>query len=348
MTAFMSSAFQLAEHGYLPDALLRSGIRQLCRGRLKEIEFSNKSVRKERIESFVDNMNRADIALNTHEANLQHYELPAQFFELVLGIHRKYSCGYWDEDDLGLDQSEQRALERTCEHADIRNGDRILELGCGWGSLTLWMAQQFPDSHITAISNSASQRAHIVACAAERGLENLDVLTRDINHFNPESKFDRVVSVEMFEHLRNYGEIFRRIANWLNEGGRFFMHIFCHRDQPYEFIDRGSGDWMTRYFFTGGMMPSVDLPLYFQQHLALDREWHWNGTHYQRTANTWLENLDQKKSEIMPILASVYGHDNSHLWFHRWRLFFMAGAELFGMQNGTCWGVHQYRFHRAR
>lgn len=343
----MSSALQLAEHGYLPDVLLRSGIRQLCRGRLKEIGYPNESARKEQIASFADNMNRADIALNPRQANLQHYELPAHFFELILGIHRKYSCGYWDDDDRSLDQSEQRALERTCEHADIRNGDRILELGCGWGSLTLWMAQQFPASHITAISNSASQREHILHCAAERGLENLDVLTRDINHFDVESKFDRIVSVEMFEHLRNYGEIFCRISNWLSKEGQFFMHIFCHRDQPYEFIDRGPGDWMTRYFFTGGMMPSVDLPLYFQQHLALDREWHWSGTHYQRTANTWLKNLDQKKSEIIPILSEVYGHDNSHRWFYRWRLFFMACAELFGMQNGTCWGVHQYRFHRA-
>ena len=348
VSVFISGALLLAERGYLPDALLRSGIRRLCRNRLAEIEFEDKSAGEKRIASFVDAMNHADIAPIPHKANQQHYELPAQFFELILGIHRKYSCGYWDDSEQSLDQSEQRALERTCEYADIRNGDQILELGCGWGSLTLWMAQQFPASHITAISNSASQRAHIVRLAADRGLRNLDVLTRDINHFDTESKFDRIVSVEMFEHLRNYGEIFGRISNWLNEEGQFFMHIFCHRNQPYEFIDRGPGDWMTRYFFAGGMMPSVDLPLRFQHHLALDQEWHWSGTHYQHTANTWLRNLDQKKLEIIPILAAVYGHDSSQRWFHRWRLFFIACAELFGMQNGTYWGVHHYRFRQAK
>ena len=256
VSVFISGALLLAERGYLPDALLRSGIRRLCRNRLAEIEFEDKSAGEKRIASFVDAMNHADIAPIPHKANQQHYELPANFFELVLGMHRKYSCGYWDEDDRSLDQSEQRALESTCEHADIRNGDRILELGCGWGSLTLWMAQQFPGSHITAISNSVSQREHILSSAAERGLENLDVLTRDINHFDTDCKFDRIVSIEMFEAVGKeyWSQFFEKIKNSLIDSG-LAKEL---RDKPFD-PDAGTGvtDFAPPPVLTDSTIPSA-------------------------------------------------------------------------------------------
>ena len=344
----MSRAVFLAERGYAPEALIRTGIRSMCKNRLSDVSSPNESVRKKKLENFIDTMNRSEIALSPDIANQQHYELPYTFFEMILGSHRKYSCGYWDDDICDLDCSEQRALQLTCEHANIRDGDQILELGCGWGSLTLWLARQYPTSHITAISNSTSQRLYITNRATELGLNNVEIITEDINRFVPASRFDRIVSVEMFEHLRNYREMFQRISDWLNDEGQFFMHIFCHRDEPYLFIDRGPSDWMTRHFFYGGMMPSIDLPMNFQDALVLDDEWHWEGTHYEHTANMWLRNLHEKKPEILPILEAVYGDGNANQWFHRWCLFFIACAELFGMKNGTCWGVHHYRFNIAK
>ena len=348
MGAMISGALFLAERGHAPEALVRAGIRQLCRRRLTEVSSSNEYGREKRLESFINTMNQSDIALSPDMANQQHYELPHTFFEMILGSHRKYSCGYWEDDIYDLDCSEQRALQLTCEHADIRDGDQILELGCGWGSLTLWLARQYPASHITAISNSSSQKSYISDRAAELNLNNVEIITEDINHFLPASRFDRIVSVEMFEHLRNYGEMFQRISGWLRNEGRFFMHIFCNRDEPYLFIERGPSDWMTRHFFYGGMMPSISLPMNFQDALLLDNEWHWDGTHYERTANTWLRNLDEKKLQILPILETVYGNGNANQWFHRWRLFFIACAELFGMENGARWGVHHYRFNLAK
>ena len=344
----ISGALFLAERGYAPEALIRTGIRSMCKNRLSKVRSPNEYVRKKKLENFIDTMNRSEIALSPDMANQQHYELPYTFFEMILGSHRKYSCGYWEDEIYDLDCSEQRALQLTCEHAGIRDGDQILELGCGWGSLTLWLARQYPTSHITAISNSTSQRLYITKRAAELGLNNVEVITEDINRFVPASRFDRIVSVEMFEHLRNYREMFRRISRWLEDEGQFFMHIFCHRDEPYLFIDRGPSDWMTRHFFYGGMMPSINLPMNFQDDLVLDDEWHWEGTHYEHTANRWLRNLHEKKTEILPILAAVYGDGNANQWFHRWRLFFIACAELFGMENGACWGVHHYRFNAAK
>jgi cyclopropane-fatty-acyl-phospholipid synthase len=292
-------------------------------------------------------MREAPVALVPELANEQHYEVPADFFAEVMGVHRKCSCCHWTPETRDLGEAERDALRITCERAGLADGMDILELGCGWGSLSLWIAEQFPGSRLLAVSNSNSQREHIKAQASERGLDNIEALTRDMNEFATDRHFDRVVSVEMFEHMRNYGEMFRRIAAWLKPGGRFFMHIFCHRSCVYAFEDRGPSDWMSRHFFSGGIMPSADLPLRFQRDLNLLQQWHWDGTHYEKTANAWLRNMDRNRSRIMPILAETYGSRAAGTWFQRWRIFFMACAELFGHDQGREWFVSHYLFERG-
>ena len=341
-----SRAIGWAESGLVPDWIIRAGIRRLNRQRLNEINARDGSKAAEALNAFAASMAVAEVAPVPHKANEQHYEVPPEFFGLVLGEHRKYSCAYWPGQAWLLDDAEEDALRLTCEHAGIEDGMEILELGCGWGSLTLWIARRYPDCRITAVSNSAPQREYITAVARDSGLENVRVITSDMNDFNPAGTYDRVVSVEMFEHMRNYPELFRRISTWLNRGGRFFMHIFCHRLAAYEYVDKGPGDWMSRHFFTGGIMPSADLPLRFQQHLGLESRWLWDGRHYERTANAWLENMDYRKHEIMPVLRETYGAEQAGRWFQRWRIFFMACAELFGTNDGQEWMVGHYLFRR--
>jgi cyclopropane-fatty-acyl-phospholipid synthase len=270
--------------------------------------------------------------------------VPAEFFGAVLGPQRKYSSGYWPAGVTSLAAAEEAALADTALHAGLADGQRILELGCGWGSLTLWMAERFTRSRIIAVSNSHSQRAFITAEAARRGFTNIEVITRDINEFTTGARFDRVVSVEMFEHLRNWPEIFRRVASWLEPDGRFFMHVFTHRSTPYAFDVRDATDWMSRHFFSGGMMPSTELALRCQEHLALRAQWRWDGTHYARTAEAWLDNLDARRTEVWPLLAETYGARQAVLWWRRWRLFFLSCAELFGFDRGQEWGVSHYLF----
>jgi cyclopropane-fatty-acyl-phospholipid synthase len=228
----------------------------------------------------------------------------------------------------------------------LRDGQRILELGCGWGSLTLWMAAHYPNARITAVSNSNSQRVHILAEAARRSLHNVTVLTADMNAFETDGRYDRVVSVEMFEHMRNWAELLRRVGNWLVPGGRFFMHVFVHRSVPYAFDVRDASDWMSEHFFSGVMMPSDDLALRFQDDLRCLRRWRWDGTHYEKTANAWLANIDAQRNEVLPILAATYGDDAAGQWLQRWRIFFMACAELFGYNGGQEWWVSHYLFER--
>ena len=276
---------------------------------------------------------------------MQHYDVPADFFGRVLGPHRKYSSGYWPEGVRTLQEAEAAALTLTCERAGLADGQDILELGCGWGSLTLWIAKHYPEAWVTALSNSHSQRAHIEAEARRRGLENVRVLTGDINDFDTPDRFDRVVSVEMFEHLRNWPRAFAQVARWLKPEGRFFMHVFAHRSVPYAFVERDASDWMSRHFFSGGMMPSDDLALHCQDDMRLLRRWRWDGTHYQRTAESWLQSMDEHRSQLQPLFDHTYGRDAA-LWWMRWRIFFMAVAELFGFDAGQQWWVSHYLFEK--
>jgi cyclopropane-fatty-acyl-phospholipid synthase len=339
-------ALNWVEQGRVPDGLIRQGIRWLCRRRLTEIAAHESESAAPELRAFLDDMAKGPIAPLPEQANAQHYEVPAAFFDQVLGPHRKYSCCYWPPGVKDLAAAETAALALTCERAGVADGQDILELGCGWGSLTLWLGEHYPAARITAVSNSHSQRQHIEAIATQRGLTNIRVITADMNAFTTESRFHRVVSVEMFEHMRNWGTLFQRIHGWLRPGGHFFMHIFCHRDRPYPFEDKGDDDWMSRYFFSGGIMPSDALPLRFQYHLSLLDQWRWSGEHYERTANAWLANLDERREAILPILASAYGPDQAALWCQRWRLFFLAVAETFGYDGGRTWWVSHYLFER--
>jgi cyclopropane-fatty-acyl-phospholipid synthase len=346
MTAATHLAVDWVERGIVPDALIRAGIRRLCAERLREISPDNCELSARTLEEFVASMNAAEVAPVPALANEQHYEVPAEFFRIALGPHRKYSCAWWPDGIADLPVAEAAALDTTCERAGLADGQRVLELGCGWGSLTLWMAESYPNSRITAVSNSHSQRAWIESEAARRQLSNVEVVTDDMNRFDTSARFDRVVSVEMFEHMRNWRALFARVARWLDADGRFFMHVFCHRSVPYEFVDRGADDWMSRHFFSGGMMPSDDLPLRFQDDLRFVSRWRWNGRHYEKTANAWLANVDAQRADALRVLAKVHGEDAAEMWLQRWRVFFMACAELFGYREGNEWWVGHYLFER--
>jgi cyclopropane-fatty-acyl-phospholipid synthase len=342
-------AVNWVEQGLVPDRVIRLGIRRLLKARLNELHSGDAVAVADLTQRFVDELRNAPLALLPEKANEQHYEVPAAFFGAVLGSHRKYSSCFWGDGADAvhtLAQAEAAALQATCERAGLADGQQILELGCGWGSLSLWMAERFRGSRITALSNSHSQREHIEAQAAQRGLTNLTVITRDINEFDTEQRFDRVVSVEMFEHLRNWPQAFGRVARWLNADGRFFMHVFAHREAPYAFIERDASDWMSKHFFSGGMMPSDDLALHCQDDLRLLKRWRWDGTHYQRTSEAWLRNMDENRDTLMPLFEQTYGREQAGVWWMRWRLFFMSVAELFGYDDGQQWWVSHYLFDK--
>ena len=336
------------EQGLVPDRVVRLGIRRLLKERLVEIGDGDAEASARIADDFVASLASSAVALSTEKANEQHYEVPAEFFARVLGPNRKYSCCEWNDATKTLADAEAAALATTCERAQLADGQRILELGCGWGSLTLWIAKRYPASTITALSNSRSQRAFIEDEAARRGLTNVRVITDDFNTFGIDGTFDRIVSVEMFEHLRNWPEAFRRVAGWLVPGGRFFMHVFAHRSTPYAFVDRDASDWMSGHFFCGGMMPSDDLALRFQDELKLVRRWRWSGRHYAQTSEAWLANMDANRAALRPLFESVYGTGSASAWWMRWRLFFMSCAELFAYEGGECWRVSHYLFEPRR
>ncbi len=331
----------LVERGLVPDFLLRRSVRRLCTRRLVSLVGQAKG-------QYVHELKQSAVATATRDANLQHYELPADFFNLVLGPQRKYSSAFWDADCQSLAQAETAALKITMERAELADGMNILELGCGWGSLTLAMAKKYPNSHITAVSNSSSQREFIQALAHLQNLTNITVITQDLSE-PKELKFngpaDRIVSVEMFEHVRNYQEFLKRVSHWLKPEGKLFIHIFTHRQYAYLFETEGDHNWMGKYFFTGGQMPSADLFKYFQDDFTLKNQWQWDGTHYQKTSEAWLQNMDHHRSAVRKIFVEAYGHE-ADVWIQRWRMFFIAVAELFGYDNGTEWGVTHYLFSK--
>ena len=347
MSSVTAKAVDWTETGLVPDSVIRAGIRRLLERKLKEIHADDPEKSAIVKNRFVQMMGESPIALVPHLANEQHYEVPAAFFSEVLGKNRKYSCCYWPTGVEDLESAEEASLQTTVERAGIEDGMRILDLGCGWGSLSLWIAEHFPNASVTSVSNSRSQHDYITRAARNRGLDNLEVRVCDMNDFTAAGRYHRIVSVEMFEHMRNYPELFRRISNWLEPDGRFFMHIFCHRSTPYEYVDKGPSDWMSRHFFSGGIMPSADLPMRVGGNLTVERHWQWNGNHYARTLRAWLDRMDARKNAVMPILEETYGKDQADRWRMRWRIFFMACEELFAYNGGREWYVSHYLLKRV-
>ena len=331
----------LLEKNLLPDRVIRFGIRRLLAQRLRE-----ETARYDRTAYVADLKTRA-LAEQTAAANEQHYEVPTAFYLHCLGPRLKYSGCLYPEGTETLAQAEEHMLALYAERAQLADGQHILELGCGWGSLCLYNAARFPRARITAVSNSRTQKEHIDTEARKRGLDNLRVITADINEFDiTPGQFDRVVSVEMFEHLKNYEKLFRQIARWLKPGGLLFTHIFTHHRLSYHFVPRDASDWMSRYFFTGGQMPAHDLLPQFQNDLKLVADWKVNGRHYQQTAEHWLQNMDKHKEEIIPLFRDTYGPDKALKWWCYWRVFYMACAELWGYRNGEEWLVSHYLFRK--
>ena len=337
---------KLAENGTLPDFLIKKGIKNLCNDRLKWAKSLGPDKLHEHNQEWIEELKQSPIALVPEKANEQHYELPPSFFDIVLGSNLKYSSGYWPTNQTTFDESEVEMLELSCKRAELKDKQDILELGCGWGSLTCFMAQKFPNSKITAVSNSKDQKKHIEARCKKLNLTNIEVITCDMNDFDIDKKFDRVVSIEMFEHMRNYGILLNNISKFLNDEGKLFVHIFTHHTLMYPYVDNGPGDWMAREFFSGGQMPSHNLLLNFQEDLKIEKTWKINGTHYSKTSYAWLNKMDNNKKEIIEIFNDTYGKDNSKMWFQRWRIFFLSCAVMFGMENGTEWGVSHYRFRK--
>lgn len=333
----IASTIQTFEQAPVPDAATRFFMNALVARTSRQ--FAKNGC--DETAAFVRDMRALPIAVHTDIANTQHYEVPAEFFALTLGARRKYSCCFYESETSTLDAAEAAALALTAERARLADGQRILELGCGWGSLSLWMAEAYPGAEITAVSNSHSQRAYIEKQAAKRNIENLQVITADAQAFKPDGHFDRLVSIEMFEHMANWGPLLARAKSWLKPDGLMFMHVFSHVTTPYRFDHNDPADWIGNYFFTGGLMPNHDLIKAFTESFTVTEDWRWSGAHYARTANDWLANFDRNSDEIMKMFKDVYGSD-ARIWHRRWRLFFLATATLFGYADGREWGVSHY------
>jgi cyclopropane-fatty-acyl-phospholipid synthase len=332
------NAVKYAERGFLPMWLIRIGIRQRLRKRL-EMEAGTDSEKKQH---FINLLKNSPIAIATDAANEQHYELPSEFFELFMGEHMKYSSGYWPQDNMTLDESEEAALSLVAERSQLAPGQKVLELGCGWGSFSLWAAAKYPTSSFLAVSNSRSQAEYIRNKAESNDIHNLEVVTADMNDFAAPGLYDRVVSIEMFEHMRNYEKLLEKVAKWMNKNALLFVHIFSHKDHAYSYESADKDDWMANYFFTGGIMPSHDLLSYFDKDLKITQSWLLNGRHYHKTLESWLDRFNQALDDIRKIFGETYGQKNADVWIWRWRLFFLACSELFAINEGNEWGVSHY------
>ena len=337
------------EKNLVPGFLMRIGIRKLLRQRLQEENKGNAEANKKHLLTLIEELKNSPIAIETKSANKQHYEIPTEFYQLCLGKHLKYSSCFYKEGVSDLNIAERDMLELTCERAELKDGQDILELGCGWGSLSLFMAEKFPKSNVTSVSNSRTQKIYIDGEVKKRNITNLTVITADMNSFSIEKKFDRIASVEMFEHMRNYRELMKRISCWMKDDGKLFVHIFTHKEFAYKFEvndDTDQAGWMSNHFFTGGIIPSNDLLFYFNEHLIKENFWIVNGMHYAKTSEAWLKNMDSNKNKITSIFENTYGKINALKWFAYWRIFFMACAELWGFDNGYEWMVCHYLFKK--
>ncbi len=319
----------------VPDSVVRRAIRLNCTRRLARERGGGHSRQK----AFLNELRESAIADRVEKPNEQHYEVPAEFFQLVLGPRLKYSCCYWGEGVETLAAAEEAMLALTCERAEIKDGMELLDLGCGWGSLTFWLAERYPACRILAVSNSRTQRAFIEGEARRKGLSGIEVVTADANVFDVDRRFDRVVSVEMLEHARNYEALLDKIATWLEPGGKLFVHVFSHRELAYAY----ESGWMAKHFFTAGTMPSHDLIPHFARKLGLEEQWAVSGLHYAKTAEAWLDRLDDARADAVDVLSKTYGSAASRR-LQMWRIFFMACAELWGYRSGSEWGVSHYRF----
>lgn len=336
----------LIEQNKLPDFILRIGVRNLLKQRLNDEITGDAEVQQQRFNDLLEELRNSPIAINTADANQQHYEVPTAFYQYCLGKHLKYSSGYWRPGVTDIDTSEEHMLELTCQRADLQNGQDVLELGCGWGSLSLFMSAKYPESRFTVVSNSTTQKIYIDQTAKDRNITNLTVITADMNTFQILQQFDRVVSVEMFEHMRNYKLLLNKVAGFLKDNGKLFVHIFTHETLAYKFEVKDETDWMSKYFFTGGIMPSNHLLTYFNDDLTIDKLWVVNGMNYSKTSEAWLSNMDKHEKEIMPLFEQTYGKDQAVKWWVYWRLFYIACAELFGYKNGNEWMVCHYLFKK--
>ena len=339
---------RLVETNRVPDWLIKAVLRTTLSRTMRQRYRASLEERSAEKRALIERLRSSPIAIHTDDPNRQHYEVPAQFFQLVLGKWLKYSCCYWPAGVSTLDAAEEAMLRLTCERARLEDGMEILDLGCGWGSLSLWIAEKYPNSSVLAVSNSRTQRAYIEAQCRQRGLANVEALTADVVDLDVDRRFDRVLSIEMFEHMKNYERLMARIAAWLRPGGMLFVHIFSHREFCYEFDAEDGGDWMAQTFFTGGTMPSDDLLLYFQRDLQLVDHWRVDGTHYTRTLQAWLDKLDRHEAEVRRIMADVYGRENETRWLANWRLFFLVCSQVWNLGGGREFLVSHYLFRNRQ
>lgn len=344
--AALKMSMSALQRNVIPDVVLRWGVRRLLEGRLGEITRPTVEAQMQELLAFVQSLKQMPIAVHTEDANAQHYEVPTSFYQLVLGKRLKYSSAYFPKKDSSLDEAEEAMFGLYAERAQLQDGQSVLDVGCGWGSLSIYIAEKYPNSKVTGVSNSETQKAFITEECSKRGLSNVTIITCDINVFSSGDTFDRILSIEMFEHMKNYQKLLKKISSWLKPDGLLFVHIFVHKSIPYHFEDQGEDDWMSRNFFTGGTMPSTSLLLYFQDDVSVVNQWFVNGTHYARTSEGWLLKMDAQIKVIRPIFAKTYGEAEVTKWVAHWRTFFIAVAEMFAYRNGEEWGVGHYLFKK--